>query len=72
LCQITSQISGEASAVFIRTADFISGALPSDSYIRPTRIFTADKSLIIRKAGHINQLLTDKVIDNIVTVIKGD
>jgi mRNA interferase MazF len=70
LCQITSQSSGEKYAVSLKTNDFIVGSLPVDSFIRPTRIFTADKQLIIRKAGTISNNLTNQVIDNLIEILK--
>jgi len=56
LCQITSQKHNEKCAVLLKKEDFVIGDLPVDSYIRPTRIFTADKNLIIRTAGTIRML----------------
>jgi len=70
LCQITSQNSIEKTALPLKTEDFINGTLPSDSFIRPMRLFTADKTLIIRKAGTISIKLMDKVINNIISILK--
>ncbi|GHT62188.1 mRNA interferase PemK [Bacteroidia bacterium] len=70
LCQITSQSSNEKTALPLKSKDFVTGSLPSDSFIRPMRIFTADKALIIRKAGRISSDLTDKVIHTIIAVLK--
>ena len=70
LCQITSLHSSDPAAVALIRGDFISGSLPVDSYIRPLRIFTADKNIIVRKAGTLTSALVDKVIDGIVSVLK--
>jgi mRNA interferase MazF len=70
LCQITSQPSSEQDSLLLETKDFINGFLPVVSYIRPTRIFTADKMLIIRKMGTISTKLMNNVIDNLVAVLK--
>jgi mRNA interferase MazF len=70
LCQITSRHSNDTSAVALNPTGFITGSLPVDSYIRPMRIFTADKNIIIRKAGTITRVLADKVIDDIVSILK--
>jgi hypothetical protein len=43
---------------------------PADSFIRPTRIFTADKQLIIRNAGTISNNLINQVIDNLIEILK--
>jgi mRNA interferase MazF len=70
LCQITSQPSIENTSISLEVADFKDGGLPVSSFVRPTRIFTADKGLIIRKAGTVSNNLINKVINNIITVLK--
>jgi mRNA interferase MazF len=54
LCQITSQRPNEALAIELESVNFVSGSLPVHSFIRPTRIFSADKNLIIRKVGNVS------------------
>jgi mRNA interferase MazF len=70
LCQIPSQVSSEQAALPLVTTDFITGSLPVNSYIRPARIFTADKQIIVRKAGRISSDLMNKVIDNLVSILR--
>ena len=69
LCQITSQKS-DKDAVLLNNNGFMNGSLPVDSYIRPTRIFTADKNIIIRKAGMIKHDLRIEVVAKIVELLK--
>ena len=68
LCQITSQPKDNTS-VPLTTKDFSSGTLPVNSYIRPTRIFTADKSTIIRKAGAAKSVITQAVVKSIIEML---
>ncbi|MDR3250139.1 MAG: type II toxin-antitoxin system PemK/MazF family toxin [Tannerella sp.] len=70
LCQITSQCPDEKYAVPLSSKDFISGSLPIFSFIRPTRIFTADKQLILKKAGHVSSKLLQEVVRNIISILK--
>jgi mRNA interferase MazF len=70
LCQITSQHSKDAFAISLDKNDFTEGSLPVDSYIRPSRIFTADKNIIIRKAGSIKPLTQSKVVNTITNFLK--
>jgi mRNA interferase MazF len=70
LCQITSRQSGDSFAVVLRSMDFVSGSLPANSFIRPLRIFTADKNIILRKAGKITPELMTKAIDRIISILK--
>jgi len=70
LCQITSQLSEDIFALELKSRDFLSGSLPTDSFIRPLRIFTADKNIIISKVGKITPELMDKVVDGIIFALK--
>jgi len=70
LCQITSQNSNNSLGLPLNVTDFISGSLPINSFIRPLRIFTADKNIIIRKAGTIMPSLMNEVIDVIIFTLK--
>ena len=69
LCQITSQ-RNDIHAVAIDKNSFAEGSLPSVSYIRPTRLFTADKNIIIRKAGTINKSLHETVVKKVCDILK--
>ena len=70
LCQITSQSSADPNAIQLSTTDFQVGELPKLSYIRPLRIFTADKNIIIRRVGTVKSAYFEKVIDKLVAVLK--
>ena len=70
LCQITSQYSKDNFAVPLAESDFVSGSLPAVSFIRPTRIFTADKNIIVRKAGSVKMELKEKVFQSLVSLLK--
>jgi mRNA interferase MazF len=61
LCQVTSQQSKDVYAIPIDNSDFKIGSLPVSSNIRPSRIFTADKKIIIKKAGTLNDSCVAKV-----------
>jgi mRNA interferase MazF len=45
LWQITSKAKHDSYAVAIENSDFTSGSLPLASYIRPNKLFTADKNI---------------------------
>jgi len=69
LCQITSQQTKDNYAIAITDSDFKIGKLPSPSNIRPNRIFTADKNIIIRKAASINEGAINGVIQKIISIL---
>ena len=70
LCQITSQWVKDDCAISIYDSDFIKGNLKQKSYARPNRIFTADSSIILYSAGHINQSKCDEVIEKIIKILR--
>jgi mRNA interferase MazF len=53
LCQITSNPYGDAQAIVIDTTDFKTGMLRLKSYARPSKLFTANESLIIGIEGSL-------------------
>ena len=69
LCQITSKISNDSYSISLVNTDFINGSLPVESNIRPSRIFTADKNIIIKKAGTIFESKMKIVILAVHTII---
>jgi len=69
LCMITSQHTSDGSAVSIARSDFASGSLPSDSNIRPNRLFTADSGIVLRKAGRLKPATIDTVVKEIIRIV---
>jgi mRNA interferase MazF len=69
LCQITSQNSRDPLSVLLSTKDFVTGSLPVESFIRPSRIFTADKNIIVRTAGSVNKNIVRQVVERIVNLL---
>ncbi len=55
LCQITSQAYSSKRTIVIKSANFKQGKLPVDSYIRPDKIFTANKKLVTNNLGSLTQ-----------------
>jgi mRNA interferase MazF len=53
LCQITSQLRSDGFSIPLSQADFQSGRLVQDSYIRPQRLFTVEKSVILYTGGQV-------------------
>ena len=71
LCQVTSKDKGDKLAIELGIDDFLEGGLARASYIRPGRIFTAEKSIIQYKAGSIKKEKSDQVKDLIVSLLDG-
>jgi len=69
LCQITSQQTKDKYAIAIESSDYKTSKLPVSSNIRPNRIFTADKGIIIKKAASLNEAVLNNVIQKIITIL---
>jgi len=70
LCQITSQNRHDRYSIELTDRDFIEGGLKVNSYIRPNRIFTADTSLILYRAGRAKPEKMKEVEDMLVQIFK--
>lgn len=69
LCQITSQQVKDKYAIPVKNSDFKTGKLTAPSNIRPNRIFTADKNIIIKKAASLDGPAVNAVIQKIIDII---
>ncbi len=69
LCQITSRAVADSYAIPITDSDFTTGGLRQDSYMRPNRLFTADSSIILYRAGILNTSKVREIITKIVQII---
>jgi mRNA interferase MazF len=69
LCMITSRNTKDSSAVPLTQADFINGGLPSDSNVRPNRLFTADSDIILRTAGRLSPRKVQAVVNELVRIV---
>ena len=70
LCQITSRKISDTYSITLDESDFEQGSLKQSSNIRPNRIFTADKNIILYKAGFLKQKKTEETIQRIVEILK--
>lgn len=70
LCQITSQNKEDKLAVKLTDKDFEKGALNIISYIRSSKIFTGNESIIIYKIGEIKQEKLNEVKQKIKELLK--
>lgn len=69
LCQITSQHTKDKFAIPLTQSDLQSGSLITSSFIRPNRIFTADKNIIIKTIAISNKDTLEKTINSIVKLL---
>jgi mRNA interferase MazF len=70
LCQITSKNTKDSYAIALDNTDLVNGALSVASNIRPNRLFTADKKIIVYTLGRIFQNKYKEVIKGINELIQ--
>lgn len=61
LCQITSKNYGSKHPIYLTNKDFSSGSIAVDSFIRPDKIATLDKSLIFEQLGVLKKAKLQEV-----------
>lgn len=72
MLQITSKNVRDRYAIPLLESDFASGSLHQDSNIRPNKIFTLDKKLILYKTGHIADDKLNECIRKVCSIIQND
>jgi mRNA interferase MazF len=70
LCQITSQRIGDRYAISIDSKDFASGSLKQRSNVRPNRIFTADRRIILYRAGKLKHEKVNEIVERVVEILR--
>jgi mRNA interferase MazF len=51
LCQVTSKPYGDTWVIVLDDASFATGSLRVASYVRPGKLFTANRSLMVAEVG---------------------
>ena len=67
LAQITSKPYADAKAINLKRKDFSEGSLKLDSYIRPGKLSTANRTIFHGSEGTVSQA---KLIETISEVVK--
>lgn len=70
LCQITSKNYGDIKSIKLIDSDFEIGSLRKTSFIRYTKIFTANNSIIFTELGILKEKKFDKIIDSLIEFLK--
>lgn len=70
LCQITSQATRDRYSLSLEAQDFAEGGLSQSSSIRPNRLFTADRAIILYKAGSVLARKLDQAVERVVEILR--
>jgi mRNA interferase MazF len=65
LCQITSRPYTSKKAFKIEPSDFLKNQLPTTSYVRPDKLFTADTSIIEGVVGELNSKTKNLILEKV-------
>lgn len=71
LCQVTSQASQDRYSIGLEAEDFSVGRLSQSSSLRPNRLFTADRAIVLYKAGSVLPRKLDQVIERAIEILRG-
>ncbi len=69
LCQITSQAIKDSYAIPLVDQDFKTGGLKQPSNVRPNRIFTADRHIVLYRVGGLKQDKLNEIIEKVIAII---
>jgi mRNA interferase MazF len=70
LCQITSRTLKDRYSVSLHNDDFEQGSLEKESNVRPNRLFTAEKSIVIYKIGVLKKVKLNEIVKKVVDIIR--
>jgi mRNA interferase MazF len=70
LAQITSIAHKDSHAIDLNDNDFLNGSLKKESYIRPNKLFTADKLTFLQNIGILNPVKMEEITDTICSIIR--
>jgi mRNA interferase MazF len=69
LCQVTSNPYGDPRAIAVTEASFRTGSFRIASYIRPTKLFTANASLIVGEVGVLTEGAFEEIIGAVTSLL---
>lgn len=68
-CQITSEARFDAYSIALSSPDF-NGQLQQKSMIRPNKLFTADRSIILYKIGSLKEQKIKEIEEKIIGIFR--
>jgi mRNA interferase MazF len=70
LCQVTSKSYADSRAIELNNTDFANGSLKVISYVRPSKLFTVNSNLIVRKIGDLKPKIKQKIINTVINLLQ--
>ena len=72
LCQITSKARYDKYSVPLLAPDFRSGSLKLASFIRPNKLLTTDKAVVLYRIATITKEKLGEAVNQAIKILKGD
>jgi mRNA interferase MazF len=70
VCQITSRQVRDRYAILLTDEDFASGSLKQPSNVRPNRIFTADRDLVLYRIGNLRLPKLNEIVGRLIEILQ--
>lgn len=70
LCQLTSKPYADTRAIELTNSSFAKGSLQVVSYARPGKLFTANRSLLVRQVGVLTDAALKQVVDAVIELLR--
>jgi mRNA interferase MazF len=70
VCQITSFKDTSLNSVELNKGSFLEGSLPTKSYARPDKLFTADLTLVNKRIGKLNVSSIGKIKEKLTSIFE--
>jgi len=70
LCQITSKAYADPQAIPLTDSDFATGSLRVISYVRPGKLFTANRGLMVAEVGRLRVDAFKQVIEAVISIFQ--
>ncbi len=69
-CQVTSNPYGDPLTLPLTPPSSSEGGLPRESFARPGKLFTANESIVLRRAGVLTVAAHKSIVDGVVRLLQ--
>jgi len=70
LCQVTTSAYGDPHAIELTTAKLARSSLHSRSYVRPGKLFTASRSLMVAEIGMLQLHAGRDLVNAVISILQ--
>ena len=70
LCQITSNPYGDSQAIELTNNQLAASSLHKTSYVRPSKLFTANHNLMQKEIGSLTEDAFRQVVEGVIKILR--